>query len=103
MKEKDKDILLLSIVSLGTCLINLWPAFYPYAASYCYHNNHDITMEKIYGVFMFVVLGMPVGNLISPYIINLLGITSTFLLMGMLNIYFLYGFIFFRTMIYINF
>ena len=60
-------------------------------------------MEKIYSAFMFVVLGMPLGNVFSPYIINLLGITSTFLVMGLLNIFFLYGFIFFHTMLLINF
>ena len=37
MKEKQRDIILLSAASLSTCLLNLWPAFYPYAASYCYH------------------------------------------------------------------
>lgn len=37
MREKQRDILLLSLASLGSCLINLWPAFYPYFASYCYH------------------------------------------------------------------
>lgn len=52
-------------------------------------------MEKIYGAFMFVVLGMPFGNLISPYVISILGITSTLLFMAFLNIFILYGFMFF--------
>ena len=59
-------------------------------------------MEKVYGAFMFFVLGMPIGNLVSPYVINILGITSTFLFMGILNIFFLYGFVFFKTMLVIN-
>ena len=98
MKRRNQDIMYLSIIHIGICFSHMTPVLYPYAASYCYNYNNDITMEDFYTIFIALALGYPLGNIISPYVINILGITDTLLLLSFCNIFYLYGFVFFVTL-----
>ena len=90
--------MILSILSIGISFTHLTPVVYPYVASYCYNYNKDITMEGFYLTFLFLALGYPVGNYISPFLLNILGIVDTFLLLSFFNVFFIYGFIQFVTL-----
>lgn len=74
------------------------PVIYPYVASYCYNYNKSITIEDFYTTFLAMAFGYPLGNIVSPYLLNILGIADTFLLLGFCNLFYAYGFVFFVTL-----
>lgn len=56
-------------------------------------------MEKFFSIYLVWAIGFPIGNLISPYLLNILGISNMFTFLGIINIFFIYGFVKFVTLI----
>ena len=92
IKEKQKDIYLLTLYSCSGVIMHMWAVLFPYLASYAKIRNPDILLAQVFSSFIGYTFGVFIGNYLYYYLISILGYKNTVLSSILFNyiIYYVY-------------